>query len=339
VQILWHQEATFEIVRPPASVFIPFQTYQLTTNSNKRRRLRVSVTDIYESLILSCSDQQVFTGAAYVVTLRYYKGCQVSAYHYNIVANMMLLTCATHLMSVTVVRNYWKYPVLAVLRVLVITGVFLATGLLLSNQNVDKGFPTKLPDFSKEHPEDALIFLPAACFMGGTHLSKSVSSVTSSGQNFVDALLNSETSANFIQGWSNFLVMGIWYGAVMVAELFRLVGRGRYHSGWRQNLVGRARRIMPVFSKKPKLKAPFLALYWGIGFTISAWTVVVAGRYIIDLRMWVGQSGWLQLDDGQKNPEDEAASFGQLVPIFVTSLTLFSFIQIIHGECLPFFIL
>jgi hypothetical protein len=62
-----------------------------------------TLTDILEALLQSCSDQQIFTGAAYALTLRYWRGCSISAYHYNIVANLMLLTCATHLMSVTIV--------------------------------------------------------------------------------------------------------------------------------------------------------------------------------------------------------------------------------------------
>lgn len=82
---------------------------------------------------MSCSDQQVFTGAAYAITLRYLKGCNISAYHYNIVANMLLLTCATHIGAVTVARNYWQYPLVALFRIIVTIGVYLSTGLLLSN--------------------------------------------------------------------------------------------------------------------------------------------------------------------------------------------------------------
>lgn len=105
----------------------------------------------------------MFTGAAYALTLRYWKGCTISAYHYNLIANMMLLTCATHLMSVTIVRNYWKYPWLALFRVICISGVFIVTGVLLTNQNAreDPPFPTTLP---LANETDSLIFLPAACF-------------------------------------------------------------------------------------------------------------------------------------------------------------------------------
>ncbi|KAF2801897.1 uncharacterized protein BDZ99DRAFT_527864 [Mytilinidion resinicola] len=70
---------------------------------------RVAWSDVIEGIILSCSDQQIFTSGAYAITLRYAQGCQISAYHYNIVGNMMLMTCATHLMSVTVVSQYGSW--------------------------------------------------------------------------------------------------------------------------------------------------------------------------------------------------------------------------------------
>src|SRR4051812_2297546 len=87
-----------------------------------------------ETLVLSCSDQQIFTGGAYALTLRYWKGCTVTAYHYDVVAQMMLLTCSTHLMSITVVQNYWRFPFLSVLRIAATICVFLVTGLILANQ-------------------------------------------------------------------------------------------------------------------------------------------------------------------------------------------------------------
>ena len=99
-------------------------------------------------LVITCSDQQVFTGGAYAITLRFSKGCSISAYHYNIVGNMLLITCATHLMAVTIGKHYWEHPFLASLRVVITTAVFVATGVFLSNQGMaagsQLGFPTEV---------------------------------------------------------------------------------------------------------------------------------------------------------------------------------------------------
>ncbi|KAK3362565.1 hypothetical protein B0T25DRAFT_8744 [Lasiosphaeria hispida] len=45
---------------------------------SKRRRRRhcdLSLTELCEALVLGCSDTQIFTGGAYALTLRYFKGC------------------------------------------------------------------------------------------------------------------------------------------------------------------------------------------------------------------------------------------------------------------------
>ncbi|KAK6824623.1 hypothetical protein PG987_012117 [Apiospora arundinis] len=197
---------------------------------------RVSVSNILQSMVLSCSDQQVFTGAAYALTLRYWQGCTISAYHYNVVANMMLLSCATHLMSATIVRHYWRYPVLAAIRVACITGVFIVTGLLMVNQNADDRsdllFPTKIPE------------------------------------------ANTTTSL-----------------------LFKTASYG-------------------------------YLLYLSAGIGVSSTAMGKSVVYIFGLRDWVDRSGWVE-DDNGINPENEWRSFGQLVPIFMTAMVVFAFVQLL----------
>jgi len=50
-----------------------------------KRQCHVSLSELCEALVLSCSDTQIFTGGAYALTLRYFKGCSITAYHYDIV--------------------------------------------------------------------------------------------------------------------------------------------------------------------------------------------------------------------------------------------------------------
>lgn len=130
-----------------------------------RKWVAFDLSQLFETVIISCSDQQVFTGGAYALSLRFWKGCTITAYHYNVIAKMLLLTCATHLMSVAIVRHYWRYPLLAFVRVVVITGVFIVTGLLLGNQNATRAaFPTSVPTSTKAN---SLIMMRAACVFSG----------------------------------------------------------------------------------------------------------------------------------------------------------------------------
>jgi hypothetical protein len=302
--------------------------------------------------VLSCSDQQVFTGGAYALTLRYWKGCTISAYHYNIVANMMLLTCATHLMSVTIVRDYWRYTWLAVLRVLVISAVFLVTGVLLTNQNATGlvlptnevlKFPTTLPT---SDDKDSPLFLPAACFQEGSkYLTTTFETTFGSQEELRQSLLFSQPG-NRIQGWPFYVVMLLCYGAAILVEAIRFVQKGNAKNpfGHRAALV---KRLAKLTFYKPTSESPnarnklsfhltivkvLFALYQIGGIGISAATVVLSGNYMIRLRSWARNSGWMEVDNDGRSAEDDATSFGQLVPIFLCLLTLFTFAQAIGGE-------
>ncbi|KAK8087406.1 hypothetical protein PG994_002380 [Apiospora phragmitis] len=293
---------------------------------------RVSVSDILESMVLSCSDQQVFTGAAYALTLRYWQGCTISAYHYNVVANMMLLSCATHLMSVTIVRNYWRYRVLAFLRVLCITGVFVVTGLLMVNQNADEAgsdmrFPTRVPD---ANATTSLLFLPAACFESArSPFAATFRNTTASADAFfLQTLRHSTPGNNRIHGWNWFIVLLLFYLVAGVAEVVRLVRRHKHGAGWRGRAHKRWSRVFKPRSRLRRAVAFGYLLYLTAGVAVSSVAMGKSAVYIFRLRDWVDRSGWIE-DDNGINPENDWKSFGQLVPIFMTAMVFFAFLQLL----------
>ena len=286
-------------------------------------------------MIIACSDQQVFTGAAYSLTLRYWRGCSILSYHYNLIANMLLLTCATHLMSVTVVRNYWKFPWLAILRIICISGVFIVAGLLLTNQNAhakDPPFPTEVPPTNET---DSLIFLPAACFQNSSSdaLTNTIHKTTKNGSAFWDTLKWSKPG-NLIQGWNWYIIILLFYGAAIIAEIVRFVRRGRSRPGWRAKLAsffGRCfgRSLNRGTLARRIIQNVFLIyLAGGVGISIAA--TIISAKYMFSLRRWADHSGWLQLEGG-KNPENDFSSFSQLVPIWTSAMIVFSFFGTISG--------
>lgn len=296
------------------------------------RQNRTSFSDILETLVLACSDQQVFTGAAYGLTLRYWRGCTISAYHYNIVANMMLLTCATHLISVTIVRNYWKFPWLAALRVITIALIFIATGLLMTNQDADTAltFPSGVPNANET---DSLLFLSAACFQNDNHSAlDTFKDVTANANTFFEDNLAKSTPHNKIQGWNLYIITLLFYGAATIAEAIRLFRRGMSRPGWRANVGVKFRKCCSIGTPLRHLMQNVFLFYLALGVGISLTVTIISTQYIFNLRKWVDKSGWVQPENGQ-NPENDAKSFGQLVPIFSSALILFSFAQIISGKC------
>lgn len=298
---------------------------------------RRSVSEILETLVVACSDQQVFTGAAYALTLRYWKGCSISAYHYNLVANMMLLTCATHLMSVTIVRNYWKYPWLAAIRVICISGVFIVTGLLFTNQNAgeEPPFPTALPAANET---DSLIFLPAACFQSDMNTATDTFRATTANSTAFWNTLKFSKPGNMIQGWNWYVVILLFYGAAIIAEAIRFCRRGKSRGGRRTGVAKQFRRCFSrgTFTRRIVQNVFLIYLAGGVGISVAA--TVNASQYIFGLRSWANRSGWIETENNQ-NPENDFSSFGQLVPIWTSVMIIFSFFGIVSGKIsLPLFL-
>ncbi|KAH8885927.1 hypothetical protein GQ53DRAFT_828629 [Thozetella sp. PMI_491] len=265
-----------------------------------------SLSELCEELVLGCSDTQHHT-----------------AYHYDIVANMMLLTCATHLMSITITRNYWVYPWLGLVRLIVCLGIFVVTGILLANQNApsDRPFPSFIP---AANVSDSQILLPAACFQAGN--SQLLSTLDSSfGKNSANAFLFSQPG-NRIPGWNNYLFILLWYCVAFIADVIRFFRRGMVHE-----LEPQASKQQACFNLRCFMTW-VLSLYLLGGIGISAWTVYQSATYITGLRTWARHSGWLELEDGGQSAEDDATSFGQLVPIFLNLLLVFTVAQLISSK-------
>ncbi|KAI1471806.1 uncharacterized protein F4812DRAFT_415549 [Daldinia caldariorum] len=245
---------------------------------------------------------------------------------------MMLLTCATHLMSVTIVRNYWKFPFLALLRVIIITSVFTVTGLLMTNQNSNAimAFPTSIPDATETR---SLLFLPAACFQAGENTAlETFNEVTSSARTFFKDNLARSTPRNKVQGWNLYIITMLFYGAAIIAEVVRFFRRGKTRPGWRSHVGSKFQKCCGLGTLARRLLQYIYSAYLVLGWILSCAVAVISTRYIFQLRKWVDRSGWILLVNNQ-NPENDAKSFSQLVPILSSVLIVFSFAQIISEKC------
>ena len=270
----------------------------------------MSISKFVEVLIISFSDQQVFTGGAYAITLRYVTGCTVSAYHYNVVGNLLLVTCATHLMAVTVSRNYWEHRYMSLLRILVTFLLYLATGLLLANQSSSK-FPTEVPPATETgHP---LILMPAACFHGPTPATSSGSvdptptaSVTTITVTAAAAATTSATprvratpslpsgllDSARVPGWNQFVAMVLFYAVAVLVRIGRQTCRvvARRNDKWKKRITD----YSTWNSGKAAAKVVLISygLFQIVGIVIAAWTVASSGYYIYGLRDWVDGCEW-----------------------------------------------
>jgi hypothetical protein len=315
--------------------------WQFHEDKPRSERTNPSVSDILETIVISCSDQQLFTGGAYALTVRYFKSCFVSAYHYNILVNGLLITCATHLVAVTVVMNYWRYPLMAAIRIAITVLIFIVTGLLLAKRTGTSAgeFPIAVPPLQNA-TDGSPMFMRAACFetdIGDAGLTVAV-------KNKLKDISSLTSGPN--QAWSLYISMLLWWALAIVAEIFRFLRRGAVKEvGRRRKLVHRVRSWATGIQengeqKRVRLAKTFKVIfhllfvgYLVLGLGISTVVVVVSAIYIQDLRSWVDKSGWLDTNEAGGNPENEVTTFGQLVPLLMVALTVFAFVQMVSGKC------
>lgn len=247
---------------------MPARLYCSRLTGSREKALKnwqISIAGIFEVLVVTCSDQQVFTGGAYAITLRYAKACSISAYHYNIVANILLVTCATHLMAVTVARHYWQHPYVGVLRITVTTLVFVITGVLLSNQGSGSlGFPTEIPSHMDQYSP---MLLPAACFQtGNSKFDQEIKKAVKAGS--AKAFFTGQ-----IHGWTNYLIMFLFYLIAVGVSLGRVIRRGMGRNGRRKRFVAGLEKVFPFLFRIKRFFYAIFGLYLLAGIALSGWTV------------------------------------------------------------------
>jgi hypothetical protein len=245
---------------------------------------------------------------------------------------MMLIACATHLMSVMVVSQYFKHKLLAVFRILLITTLYLATALLLSNQNANPHWPTSVPPGNET---DTLLVLPAACFQDSNNTLNQTLRDTfgRGGKHLFDDVLLKSNPGNHVVGWNVFIFMVLWFGFAIVAELWRYglyrYNRAAHNRGrkpaqflWLKRFIGPSNKLIG-------------RLFWGyqalgVAFCIVAISFTLS--YILKLKDWMNDSPWIKKAPDGTNPEYDATTFGQLVPLLLILLTVFTVLQLIGGK-------
>ncbi|RYP75356.1 hypothetical protein DL771_002452 [Monosporascus sp. 5C6A] len=219
-----------------------------------------------------------------------------------------------------------------------ILGVFIAVtsfALLISiidvNANTEKRFPTDVP---ASEEEGVFLFWPAACFQDNTTtLLSTVKDSTSSGRQFLNGVILNSTPNNHIRGWNWYVIIVLFYGVALIAEFVRFCRRQQNRPGWRARLGDKIRHIIHPHRWVRRVISFIFLVYLLGGIVISGITVYQSGRYMYALRSWVAHSGWMKVDELTKeNPENDAKTFGQLVPIFLSALIVFGLAQTISEK-------
>jgi hypothetical protein len=187
-------------------------------------------------------------------------------------------------MAVTTARHYWQHPYVGVLRITVTTLVFVITGVLLSNQGSGSlGFPTEVPPHTDQYSP---MLLPAACFQTGDFTFD---------EEVEKALKAGSAKAFFtgqIHGWTNYLIMFLFYLIAVGVSLGRVVRRGTGHNGKRNRFLAWLKQAFPLLFRIKRFFYAIFGLYLLAGIALSGWTVANAAIYVFRLRWWVDKSEW-----------------------------------------------
>lgn len=263
-----------------------------------RRTYRETLRKILDAVVLSSSDQQLITSFAILISVQHFVGCSISAYHYDIVCNLILMSLVTHLASLVVIKRYFSNKLLGPIRVILIFIVFSLAGVMFAERDNSR-FPTGVPNAKNSNTTTAPPLLAAAaCF----------------------------TSEN--------ITIMDQYGMVMKASEApgRVTGLGEYVVLFVITLLGLMVAITQSMVTSSSSSSRITARKWIFVFRLAllfgAWAIAtLAYIKFTNLQKWLAQSPWPQ-DDGEGKWD-----FGQTMPCILLLLTPLSFLEACAEAC------
>ena len=202
--------------------------------------------------------------------------CDLSAYHFTIAINIVLITSANFVLTNFFIRKYWTTYVSAFFRYSSMLLLFCALGWLpVYHHNRPK--PKWLPSSTSK---TSAILLPASCFLDSDfHVFKNL------------------TGPQLDEIGHPMLKSGEFYFYILNA-----LGLG---IGILKNIVHACaeRRKRKSHQNYSRIASVLISVYKG--FILSSWlsVTVYSWYHILKLKEWVGHSGWIEQESGV-NPED-----------------------------------
>lgn len=251
---------------------------------------------LLDSFLVGLSDTQLITGFALTLVTEFFTPCSISAYHYNIVCNLVIMSLIVHLCSMIVIEHYFKNIALGLLRIALILTT-MSLGVILFFERSSGKFPLNPSTDSRSLvingtlvANTTTLVIPAICFMANSTMPNS----------------SEASKANFWWGFFEYIALFIFF---LVSA-----GLSAYHTHF--------------FKKDVKYSANPV-IYWirgGLlvaGLGISGWVIY----NLFHLQHWMQDSGWFGEDDG----ESDGKTFGQIVPLVLLALPFLALFEAYAG--------
>lgn len=232
---------------------------------------------------MQCSDQLTVTGIIYAVILRTRQACELSAYHYDVVVDSLIVACMTVMLAAVSVTKFWENYWLGNLRVAGGAVLFVLTSFIMYLRKASG------MDISPAGTNAELLFLPAVCFADAAERNPLPLNLGADEVLFgIVVVLWTLWIFTDLVAWA----MGR-FGVSNTKRRPRAVTTTLRGGGWPAALTA----------------APFFIVPFGFGVAVLLFHVV----HVYQLRGWVDNSSWLSREDGT-NPEGDMFAIGQALP-------------------------
>lgn len=309
-----------------------------------------------DEYLVSLSDTQAVTTLALLVTATFYVGCTISAYHYDLVCSLVLMSSAAHIGSLAVMHKYfdvdtckglrifWQW-IRSLLRVIVVIASFVLTFNLFHQRHKSKIFPLSIPrsgDIATNNRTHSTgLVLPAACFIdhpGRLNLSDYSNFTAASDwtRNYTVQAPSNQSVSNgnssvptfaIMPAFSNFNSNDDLKSDGDLTALYFLIATCA--------LTVLTSIVLVIAKNEGTCEHSFLCRHQLAHFSrcVGFFAIYVIACYswnkFSKLQDWMNGSGWFDEND---NGENSIESFGQLMPLILLALPVLALIEALAGE-------
>jgi hypothetical protein len=255
--------------------------------------------------MLNVSDAQTMLAIAFGINFGLLAKCNMTAYHFGVALDTILICLSTIIFSFTMVKDYWKTWATAIIRFVASIIIFISLGAFtISNRGNFPQWPLG------DQATDNLALLPAACLQNNNLFQQLNSSLSDNDRNSLN--LGKVTTLRTEEVFFYILVVMFFVG-IASHPIRQCCGRKvaqhkgtKRHKGWRTTWI--LIRCIPI------------------AIAIKCW------RDIAVSRTWAAKSGWLN-NSGPHHQDAElnAGNIGQVLAL----ITGYWFIMTILALCPP----
>jgi len=228
-----------------------------------------------------------------MIVVEFHSMCSITAYHYNIICDLVLMTSIVHFCSITAIEHYFDQLWLGVLRAGFLLGTMIL-GIQLFVQRAREHFPLALPD-DRSEMQNTTMALAAVCMMD-------------------DSPLLANGTANGVGGSKFFTSAFVEYMLMIIFFVVAIIVSIRHTHNWKKDTDFERTEASYIIRG--------LLMVGAIGITIH----VIYG--VANLRSEMHSSGLFADDDSETSMD----SFGQIIPLIMLALPVIQLIETSFGK-------